>query len=230
MVHGLSVSSRYMLPTAHLLAPEYCLHAPDLPGFGKSEKPAHVLNVSELTDALAGYMRIVGVERAVMIANSLGCQIVVDIALRYPELLDRAVLIGPTIDPRGRTVLQQFWRLLRDSLYERPPQQLVVLTDYLKAGPRRTLRTLRYAFEDRVEEKLPRVRVPVLVVRGARDTIVPQPWAEEFTRLLPAGRLVVIPNAAHTVNYSAPAKLMCAMQPFLEGGSLDEVPAAPLAR
>ncbi len=217
LVHGLSVSSRYMLSTARCLAPEYCVHAPDLPGFGKSDKPAHVLDVGELADALVEYMEVVGIQRAPMIANSLGCQIVVDVALRYPERLDRGVLIGPTIDPAGRTVLQQFWRLMRDSLREPLPQQFVVLTDYLRAGPRRTLQTLQYAFEDRVENKLPSVRHPMLVVRGERDPIVPQRWAEEFTRRVPVGELVVIPRTAHTVNYSAPAELVHAIRPFLNG-------------
>ncbi len=217
LVHGLSVSSRYMLPTARCLAPDYGVHAPDLPGFGKSDKPRRVLDVGELADALVGYMDVADIARAPMIANSLGCQIVVDVALRYPERLERGVLIGPTIDPSGRTVVQQFWRLVRDSLREPLPQQLVVLTDYLKAGPRRTLRTLQYAIADQVENKLSRVPHPMLVVRGARDPIVPQRWAEEFARRLPDGGLVVIPRAAHTVNYSAPAELVHAIRPFLHG-------------
>ena len=39
LVHGLVVSSRYMLPVAEQLAPYYRVYAPDLPGFGKSAKP-----------------------------------------------------------------------------------------------------------------------------------------------------------------------------------------------
>ena len=215
LVHGLSVSSRYMIPTAEHLAPHYRVYAPDLPGFGKSDKPAHVLNIAGLANALAAWMRAVGLECGVMVANSLGCQIVVDLALRYPRRIERAVLIGPTIDRRGRTIRQQFWRLLRDSVREPLSQPFVVLSDYLKTGPRRTLRTLRYALEDRIEEKLPRVGIPALVVRGEHDPIVSQRWTEEVTRLLPLGRLVIIPGAAHTVNYSKPAELVRVIRPFL---------------
>ncbi|MDQ3880940.1 MAG: alpha/beta hydrolase, partial [Chloroflexota bacterium] len=63
--------------------------------------------------------------------------------------------------------------------------------------------------------KLPCVRVPTLVVRGGRDPIVPQAWAEEVARLLPRGRLVVIPGAAHAVNHDAPAALARVVLPFL---------------
>ena len=69
--------------------------------------------------------------------------------------------------------------------------------------------------EDRVEEKLPHVQVPALVVRGSRDTIVPQRWAEEATRLLPMGRLAEIPGAPHTVVYDAPLDLARVVRPFL---------------
>lgn len=44
----------------------------------------------------------------------------------------------------------------------------------------------------------------MLVVRGGRDFIVPQRWAEEAAALLPRGELVVIPGAPHVVNYTAP--------------------------
>jgi hypothetical protein len=58
LVHGLVVSSRYMVPTAELLAVHYRVYAPDLPGFGKSEKPPRVLNVAELpAPSSAGWRR-----------------------------------------------------------------------------------------------------------------------------------------------------------------------------
>jgi len=53
LVHGLVVSGRYMLPTLELLAPAFRVYSPDLPGFGKSEKPPRVLDVAGLSDALA---------------------------------------------------------------------------------------------------------------------------------------------------------------------------------
>ena len=215
LVHGLSVSSLYMLPTARALAPDYPVYAPDLPGFGRSVKPAQVLDIPELTDVLAGYLQAAGVGRAAMIANSLGCQIVVDFALRYPDRIDRAVLVGPTMDAHARTVLRQFWRLVRDSLREPPSQPFVVGFDYLRTGFRRTLRTLRYGLADRIEDKMERVTVPMLVTRGAKDPIVSQQWVDKLTRLLPRGRQVVFPGAAHTVNYSKPDDLARVTRFFL---------------
>ncbi len=58
--------------------------------------------------------------------------------------------------------------------------------------------------------------VPTIVMRGSRDPIVPQEWAEEATRLLPRGRLVIVRGAAHTINYGAPEALLRVVRPFLE--------------
>src|SRR5215216_3830455 len=80
LVHGIGVASRFMVPVAELVAPYHHVYATDLPGFGKSGKPAHVLNLVELTDALAGWTRAIGLEGAAFLGNSFGCQIVVELA------------------------------------------------------------------------------------------------------------------------------------------------------
>jgi 2-hydroxy-6-oxonona-2,4-dienedioate hydrolase len=215
LVHGIGVASRFMVPIAEVLAPYHRVYAPDLPGFGKSGKPAHTLNLTALTDALAGWTRAMGLESAAFFGNSFGCQIVVDLSLRYPELIERVVLQGPTIDPRGRQAWRQIARLLRNSRLEPLSHGLISAQEYPRCGFRRLAKTFRYALEDRIEEKLPNMRVPALVVRGSKDPIVPQQWAEEVTRLLPMGRLVVVPEAPHTLVYDAPLELARVVRPFL---------------
>jgi 2-hydroxy-6-oxonona-2,4-dienedioate hydrolase len=51
LVHGLVVSSHYMVPTLKRLPTIWSI-APDLPGFGESEKPRRVLDVTGLFDSL----------------------------------------------------------------------------------------------------------------------------------------------------------------------------------
>ncbi len=192
LVHGLAVSSGYMMPTALQLAPYYHVYTLDLPGFGRSEKPAHILSIPELADALADWMEVMALPPVVLLGNSLGCQIIVDFALRYPERITHAVLVGPTMDPRARTIHQEAFRLMLDMFREPFPFLFVAGREYLIAGLRRAVRTLKYAFADDMQEHLPRVQVPTLIVRGARDPIVPQRWAEEVERRLPHSQLVVV--------------------------------------
>lgn len=223
LVHGIGVSGRYLIPTAVRLAPYYSVFIPDLPGFGKSAKPDRSLSLTELTDSLARWMTSVDLNRATLLGNSFGCQIVVDFAVRHPDRIERAILVGPTIDPKARSAFKQIIRWMRNSPHEPRSTGIVVLQDYLDCGVRRLFQTFRIALDDSIEKKLPQVGVPTLVVRGGRDPIVPQRWAEETTRLLPAGRLVVIPGAAHTVNYGAPLELVRVIRPFMEAAR----PSAP---
>ncbi|HEX8494317.1 MAG TPA: alpha/beta hydrolase [Pyrinomonadaceae bacterium] len=216
LVHGLGVSSRYMMPTAERLSTHARVYAPDLPGFGLSDKPRRTLSIRELADALSAWMTANNLKRVVLLGNSLGSQIIVDFAVRYPERVERAVLVALPVDRQARGLLRQFARLLLDASREPLSLLPIVISDYLRAGIARGIRTALYALADRIEEKLPLMRALTLVVRGERDPIVPQRWAEDATALLPRARLVVIPSVAHAVNYSAPDELAREVLRFME--------------
>jgi pimeloyl-ACP methyl ester carboxylesterase len=149
LVHGLVVSSRYMVPTLRQLAPHYRVYAPDLPGFGKSTNPSRVLSASGLSDALSAWMRAVGLKSAVLVGNSFGCQIIADLATRHPERVERVVLQGPTMDPEGRSVLRQIARFLLNVSREPLSLNPIMLLDALDAGLLRRWRTFRYALKNR---------------------------------------------------------------------------------
>ena len=225
LVHGLGVSSRYLIPLAEDLGNRYRVYAPDLPGFGKTEKPDHILKVDELADALAAWLDTAGIQRAAFIGNSMGCQTIVSLAVRYPHYVDRAVLIGPTIDPSARSLPVLLWRGLGDMVREPLHYYPTLIRDYLQAGLRRTLQTLRYAMADPVETRLPLVQAPVLVVRGGHDSIVSEAWAAQVAELLPQGHLLMFPQQAHVVHYSAPELMRAAIAPFLD----DAAPATDTA-
>jgi 2-hydroxy-6-oxonona-2,4-dienedioate hydrolase len=217
LVHGLSVSSLYMVPVARELARSASVYALDLPGFGKSEKPqGRSANLWQLTEMLREWMDRLGLEQAAMVGNSLGCQIIIDFALKYPQRITHAVLTGPTMDPRARSDLRQIERGLRNVLFYEPAALIPILArTYLRAGLRRTFQTLHYALQDPVEEKLPLVHVPALVVRGEHDIIVPTAWAKEAASLLPDARFTVIPGGAHAVVFDRPAVLAALITDFV---------------
>jgi pimeloyl-ACP methyl ester carboxylesterase len=222
LVHGVGVSGRYLLPLAECLARHHPTYVPDLPGFGRSDKPARALTVAELTDALASWAESADSRRATYVGNSMGCQYIVDLAFRYPHLIQRAVLIGPTVDPAARSLWGQAFRGVRDMLREPLKYWPLLLADYWIAGPLRTMQTLRYGVADPLSVKLPAARVPTLVVRGERDPIAPQRSVEEIARLLPDGRVATIPGAAHTPNFTAPEPLARVIEQFVQSRSLPE--------
>jgi pimeloyl-ACP methyl ester carboxylesterase len=220
LVHGYGVSGAYFVPIAERLAAELPVYVPDLPGHGASDKPEKVLSVPELADALRSWMDAAGLERAAMVGNSMGCQIVADLAARFPERVARLALIGPTADPAARTLRRNLLPFLLTGFAERLSLVPLIAADYWRAGIRRMRLEMDYMFADRIEDKLPRIGVPSLVVRGSRDHLVPKRWTEEVARLLRTDRLFTIPGAGHALNYSAAGELARVLLPFLREGDL----------
>ncbi len=134
---------------------------------------------------------------------------------QYPERITHAVLVAPTMDPKARSIHQAALRLVLDTPYEPLSFLPVLVREYLAAGLRRTIRTLQYAFADRMEERLPHIQIPTLIVRGARDPIVRQEWTEQVHQLLPDSQLVIVRGAAHAVNFNSPDRLVRIVRSFL---------------
>jgi 2-hydroxy-6-oxonona-2,4-dienedioate hydrolase len=215
MVPGLVVSGQYLLPTARLLAPYYRVYVPDPPGFGKSGRPNYVLNVSEEADALAHWMQALGLKHAVLLANSYGCQVITCLVLRYPDLVQSEVLVGPTVDPYAPSIFQQIPRLLLGMKREPFSLDLLALENYLHGNPWRIIRTTQFMLQDHIENRLPHIQVPVLIACGSRDPIVSQRWAEEATALLPHGELIVVEGGGHALNYDSPSALTQITRSFI---------------
>ncbi|MFA9432962.1 alpha/beta fold hydrolase [Egicoccus sp. AB-alg2] len=216
LVHGLVVSSAYHVPLAERLAGRWTVHAPDLPGFGRSERPEQALDTRGLGRALIDWMDARGLTGTALVANSYGCQVVAEALLARPDLADRLVLLGPTMDPRARRYDEQLrrWRL-EQKTQSRALQRLLV-RDYLTAGIPRALATFRHAMNDAIEDKLPYLDAPALVVRGTRDPIVEDRWAVEVSRLLPDARLCRLPGATHAVNHEMPLQTARVVTHFLD--------------
>jgi 2-hydroxy-6-oxonona-2,4-dienedioate hydrolase len=217
LIGGTALSGRYLLPVAVELAHRYPVWVPDLPGRGASEAPQDVLSVEGYADHLLAWMARAGLDRAAVLGNSMGCQIAVEMAVRAPERISSLVLQGPTTDASARTMPRQLLRLLRAGRHEPLSLAPVEALDWVRVGLVTAFASARAALEHRVEEQLPRVTCPVLVVRGALDPIAPPDWARQVTALLPDGRLRVVPGAGHSMVYTNALELARVTDAFLQG-------------
>lgn len=215
LVHGIGMSGEYFLPYADVLAATHDVYALDLPGYGRTPKPARALTVPELGEVVAGVVMALGLDAPVVVGHSMGCQIVADAIADHPGLCAGYILIGPTVDPAARSLPAQGLRLLRDSLVEPPASNAVVLRNYLRMGPLRYLRTARYMLADRIEETILGCTVPGLVVRGTRDPIASAEWVRLLVHLAPDADLLEIPGGPHNVHHNRPHDLAAACAPFL---------------
>ncbi len=116
-IHGFGISGTYLLPTAALLADRYATWVPDLPGFGRSIHPPRALTIDDMADAVARFMDAQGIDRAVLLGNSLGCPVTLAFVEQHPDRIEAAVLVspagGPTTCPSGVARCSWSWRRAR---------------------------------------------------------------------------------------------------------------------
>ena len=204
LVHGYGVSGTYMLPLARALAPSHSVFVPDLPGQGKSEQLRGKVSLESLADALGDWVEANALARPILVANSMGCQIVTELAARRQAAVGSLILIGPTVDPERRAARHQLFGALRDAARE--PLSLVAIAarDDASVGLRALLATARVVLADRIEDRLPRIEQPTVVIHGEEDGFISREWAERVATLLPHGRLVAIAGEPHAVHYTRP--------------------------
>ncbi|NJK47037.1 alpha/beta fold hydrolase [Candidatus Gracilibacteria bacterium] len=93
LLHGTGESAidwSWVMPS---LADSYRVYAPDLPGSGDSSKPARDYSLEFYTQFTVDFLKVLGIEQAVLIGNSLGGLISLRVALYYPERVAALVLV-----------------------------------------------------------------------------------------------------------------------------------------
>jgi pimeloyl-ACP methyl ester carboxylesterase len=98
LLHGLGGTRASFFDTAAALSSRYRIHAPDLPGFGSSCKPAlGAYNPRWFAEQMLGLMDELGIERAHVIGNSMGGRIAIEMGLLSPERVHGLGLLCPAV-------------------------------------------------------------------------------------------------------------------------------------
>jgi len=184
-----------------------------LPGMGR-RRPVGTLD--ELTGQLLGAL---GPGPVVLVGHSQSCQVVVAAAERDPRVA-AVLLLGPTTDPRMWRLRVLALRWLRTSMGEPWWQVPLVLAQWLRTGPAAMSALWRQIAHDRVDERLRRVVVPVVVARGTRDALCPHDWAAHLAGCAPRGQLVELPGAAHMTPQTRPDDVARLVRELLARGTV----------
>ena len=162
-----------------------------------------------------------------LVANSLGGKIAVEFAARYPDRVGRLVLLCPSgLSDEERLpvvegVRRNDVRALVDSVFHNPRRADRGLLTYYqgrftsrrwKSG---LLRTIRGTMDHRVRVRLADVPHRTLLVVGSEDRIVDPKQAIDAAKLLPDGKLVVLPRCGHAPQMEEPEKINRLVADFL---------------
>jgi pimeloyl-ACP methyl ester carboxylesterase len=228
-VHGFGISGSYLMPTARLLAGRRVNIVPDLPGYGRSQRRDRTLGIPALAEALLAVVDGLGFDKVVLVGNSMGCPISLEVAHAAPERVDRIVLVSPAGGVHNQPLPRAIGQLARDAARESPRMARVAVPDYVRFGPINALRLFHELTVFPSLERLLHTPVPSLAVLGSRDPLMPlPPRVLEVARMAPEHvTVVVIRGAAHALNYSHPGELANVIGSWLDGRAIVDDPDQP---
>ncbi len=138
-IHGLGASWQSWLEQMPELASDHRVVAMDLPGFGYSEMPREDISIESYARWTVKLMDALGIESAAVVGNSMGGFVSAELAIKFPERVQRLVFVSAAIFWQNRRRAQPLVQLARlsDAVVARA---LVRATDDIA-----TRRRLRYA-------------------------------------------------------------------------------------
>ncbi|MDM7829834.1 alpha/beta fold hydrolase [Cellulomonas edaphi] len=228
-VHGFAISGAYLMPTARRLAGRAMNVVPDLPGYGRSERRDFTLGIPALAVALVEILDALELERVVLVGNSMGCPVTLELAHAAPERVDRLVLVSPAGGVHNQPFRRALKQLAVDGVRESPRMARIAVPDYLRFGPVNAFNLFSELTRFPSLDRLLHTPVPALAVIGSRDPFMAPPYrVREVGRLAPDHITVaLIEGAAHAINFSHPGELAHVIESWLDGVEIADDPDEP---
>jgi pimeloyl-ACP methyl ester carboxylesterase len=244
-VHGLGGQWQNWLENIPRVATRRRAIAVDLPGFGLSEKPRDEITISGYGRFVRSVLEHLGIERAHLIGNSMGGFVASEVAIQFPEIVDRLVLVSaagistasvaraPVLAlARVGTAVTTFTAARHKQLMCRPITRhgalLLVVRHPSLIAPDLAYEGLvkgtgKPGFDDALRaslkydyrERLPDVKQPTLIVWGEQDSILPVQDAHEYERLISDSRKVVMQDTGHVPMLERPSAFNEMLMDFL---------------
>jgi len=218
LLHGAGGSSLNWAPVMAALAAKCCVIAPDLVGYGESDKPAVVYDRPFFAVWLRNFLDALGLEKPTILGHSQGGAVALQLAIEHPERLERLILVCPaglSVDgiPFGAKLGILWVNFLPSRLAARWMSRYVCengrsewdgeITDYLlqvkrlPQSKRVFLAGLGESIAPFSADALQGIAHPTLIVWGRKDRLLLPSHAERARREIPASRLCLIAGAGH---------------------------------
>jgi pimeloyl-ACP methyl ester carboxylesterase len=219
LLHGLGDSLAGWAQVAGPLSARYRVHLLDLPGHGLSHRPPD-WRLGTLASAVAHYAR--DLRDPVLVGHSLGGWLTLRLALSQAVRPAAVALVNPA----GALLAREEWEPFRAlvSAKDRPGVQRYLARAFhqpplaLRLFPSEVIKAMwaessqgilaAVAETDFVQEtELAALKMPVRLIFGASDRLLPESSPRFFRRALPHASVTVLPKAGHLPHLEAPRQL-----------------------
>jgi len=246
LLHGFLSSHLEFDAIIDALAYDFHVIAPDLPGFGDSEKPnpaRYGYGIDAFAEAVADVIAAYGLGRVDVLGHGIGGAIGITLGALHAELVTRLALIAPLTyaHPPNRRLRSALWPVVggalfkqlfgrrsfrsffRDEVYQPGFRMDTALIDQMysqfntPSARESAYAVLRAMLDTRpVVARVTRVRQPTLVMWGRDDRIYPAAFALKLCRELPDAWLELF-DAGHAPHMERPREMVAVVREFLEG-------------
>lgn len=237
LVHGNFASRQWWLEQLTDPAPGLDLIAPDLPGFVRSDPLPGAWPTSEWVDAwadtMAEFLKALGVEQAGVVGHSLGGAVAQTLAVRHPELVTALLLVDAAppagfVTPEAHFPVLSAYRTNRELLTaglsaitptRQPAYFPALIDDAMGMDEHNYQGNARALGEYDLSGRTTAVTVPVTVLHGGKDLLVPAAAAVATADAYPNATLITWEDVGHSPPLEAPAAFRDLLATTFSGGA-----------
>ena len=237
LIHGFPHDHALWEPQLDGLQDAARVIAPDLRGFGLVEEIPQVMTMDDYAADIKALLDQLGIEKAVIGGLSMGGYVALAFAANYPEALRGLVLcntravadneqaragryataqkaLDEGMVPIAEAMLPKM--ISERSALANPDLSMAVENLIARQSPEAVAAAARgMAIRPDRTTVLADIKVPVLVITGSADTLIPPAESEAMASKIPDCEVVVIPNVAHLSNLEDPEAFNAAVRKFL---------------
>ncbi|HAS04555.1 MAG TPA: hypothetical protein DCR71_02165, partial [Dehalococcoidia bacterium] len=232
IIHGGGDGAESWLSKAIQLAEHYTVYIPDLPGFGKSQSVNNEFDIPEYVRFIEEFAQKLNLENFYIMGHSVGGSLALHYALEYPHRIKKLIALNSFglgkeialwvrifsspifIKVLGGTANFIFSTFIAAGKRIHPHSELKNPLPKIKIDIGRKTTSLS-GQTNVIKERLAELLMPVLLISGKRDYIVPYGQVYSAEKLIPRCRVRVFPNCSHTIRRKMIPRLVYEVNDFI---------------
>lgn len=214
LLHGLMGSAENFGDMVDFISKECHVYGLDLKLF---EGNILKVSVKNLSDYLYKFMKRIGIEKAILIGNSMGGHIALIFAKNHPEMVKGLVLTGSSGlfensmgDSFPRRGDYDYIKKKTEEVFYDPKTATKELVDNVFELAQKRITTLKLigyaksAIRHNMGKDIPNINHPCCLIWGEHDKVTPPHVAKEFHKLFPNSELNWVPKCGHAPMWEHP--------------------------